>query len=70
MRRKNTIRVSWIPQKFASLGEVVKLKDDDEWSDGWVIESVGTTNELPTHIDKAVREHRKRTGDSLPKMEK
>jgi len=62
MRRKNAIRVSWIPQKFAKVGGIVKLKDD-EWSDGWAIESVGATGELPERIN-----HRKATGDLLPKI--
>ena len=68
MRRKNVIRTSWIPQKFAKVGRVVKLKDSDEWSDGWVVEWTGSTGELPEHTDKSIREHRKRTGDSLPKI--
>jgi len=63
MRRKNVFRTSWIPQKFAKAGGVVKLKDNGKWSDGWIVESVGSVGKLPERIN-----HRKATGDLLPKI--
>jgi hypothetical protein len=63
-------QVSWIPVKWASTGQVLKLKANNEWTDGWVVDSVGLDildqNEVPDS-HKAVKEHRKRTGDNLPK---
>ncbi len=65
-------RVSWIPEKFAEVGKVLKIKnDDDEWVDGWVVKSASrdTIDELPD-FGKSVRGHRGRTGDSMPKEKK
>jgi len=59
--------VSYIPEKFAKVGKVVKLKNDGEWDDGWVVKFAGDLVDEPPDIKKMVRVHRKRTGDSLPK---
>jgi hypothetical protein len=62
---------TYIPQQFAVIGRTLKLKGDDEiWVDGWVVERVGyTTVESDSVPDyrKAIRNHRKQTGDSLPR---
>jgi hypothetical protein len=63
---------SYIPQQFAKLGKTLKLKDDnDEWSDGWVVHCVGDTvvegDSVPDYR-KAIRSHRKQTGDSAPRL--
>jgi len=69
LRKKNTYQVSWIPAKFGKVGQVVKLKTkDDKWDDGWVVETAGEPDVLPDDSRKAIREHRKRTGDALPKI--
>lgn len=61
---------TFLPSKFAVMGGVVKLRNEDgDWDDGWVVKSVGATvNEdfLPDS-HKAIKEHRKKTGDSLKK---
>lgn len=33
--------VSWIPEKFSVLGKSLKLKDNDEWRDGFKVIFVG-----------------------------
>ena len=63
--------VSYIPQKFAKVGHVLRLKDDnDEWVDGWVVESAGSEivegDQIPDS-HKAIKSHRKATGDSTPR---
>lgn len=63
----NTKQISWIPKKFAVVGKGLKLKDEyDNWSYGWVVkEAFGEVDEK--HIPdwrKAIRNHRKSTGDS------
>lgn len=64
-------QVAWIPEKFAKAGNVIKIKNDDNtWVDGWVVKSFGETrieeDDLPdSHA--AVKSHRKRTGDAMPK---
>ncbi len=60
--------VSFLPEKYSRVGEVVKLKDDDgNWSDGWVVKSVGDVAENPPDWRMAIRRHKQNTGDSLPK---
>lgn len=36
--------VAWIPSKFAILGKILKIKEDDKtWSNGWVVKEVYST---------------------------
>lgn len=59
----NITTVSWIPEEFAHIDKYIKLKDNDEWVDGWKVEFVGTR--LPTKyvIDRSqeFKYHRKET---------
>ncbi len=60
-------QVAWIPSGFASMGRIVKIKQDDgSWVGGWEIVGVGSNeiDEVPD-INKMIRGHRKNTGDSL-----
>lgn len=36
------VHIAWIPEEFAKVGKVLKLKDpiSGEWDDGWVVQSV------------------------------
>lgn len=69
---KSTIsQVAWIPKKFSTVGGVIKIKnDDDTWTDGWVVKSVGSSEleerDLPDS-HQGIKGHRKRTGDALSK---
>jgi len=73
LRRKvktgHVIKVTYIPKKFAIVGSHVRLKDNDEWTNGWKVENVGPDvheDMLPdSHSD--IKGHRKMTGDSLRK---
>lgn len=61
---------SWIPEKYAVVGKVLRLRDEEGWQDGWVVESVGAfrvaDDDLPDpHHD--IKRHRRATGDSLPR---
>ena len=63
---------SYIPQEFAKVGSVLRLKDDEVgWVDGWVAECVGDVivegDQLPDS-HKAIKNHRKSTGDSVPRL--
>ena len=63
---------SYIPQQFAKLGKTLKLKDDNgQWSVGWVVDCVGACvveGERVPDYRKAIRNHRKKTGDSAPRL--
>lgn len=58
--------------QFAKLGKMLRLKDDSErWVDGWIVECVGDVivevESVPDYR-KAIRNHRKSTGDSTPRL--
>ena len=36
-----TYTTTWILEKFSQVGRPVRLKQDTEWEDGWVVSSVG-----------------------------
>lgn len=71
MERKTETSTSYltslVPVKYAKVGKVLKLKNIDKWSDGWVVKEVYEQVELPKDIRKIIKEHRIRTGDSSPK---
>jgi hypothetical protein len=68
--KNNVATVSYIPSEYAIVGKILKLKkDDDTWSDGWVVESAGALTSSPPDYRKDIRAHKKMTGDSLPKKE-
>ena len=64
-----TYTTTWLPEKFAEVGRILKLCNEyDRWDNGWKVMSVSEafiTN--PPDYRKSIREHKKRTGDSLPK---
>ena len=71
LEKGNSQQTSWIPKKFAKLDGVLKLKSEDgKWDNGWVVILVGTECEDTPDWRKSVRNHKKRTGDSLPKEPK
>lgn len=70
MQKKNTFQTSYIPEKFAILNKIVKLKEDGEWNDGWKVIAVSSLrhkdDDLPdSHAQ--IKWHRKTTGDSQKK---
>jgi hypothetical protein len=70
MTKNGSFQVSWIPEQFAVLGKVLKLRNDkdEEWDNGWVITCAGENRvDEPPYADAMIRGHRKNTGDSLPK---
>ncbi len=72
-RHGTSIQVSYIPTKFASKGNVIKLKKDNgEWEDGWVVDEIFGTPVVESTLPdwrKSIRSHRSTTGDSTPKGE-
>ena len=64
------VLMSFIPSKFAIAGRIVKIKDcNDEWEDGWQVVSMGAVvdEDFLPDSHKAIKQHRKDTGDALPK---
>lgn len=63
---------SYIPQRFATVGRKLKLKNDQGiWIDGWIVmwvsDHVVTSDDLPDS-HKAIKNHRKLSGDSWPRI--
>lgn len=62
---------SYLPDEFAREGKYLQLKDDyDRWDNGLLVTHASqhfTT--APPDYRKAIRGHKKMTGDSLPKRE-
>lgn len=70
--RKNTQdgfteTITWIPEKYAKLNEILKLKNNGIWDDGWLVVHVGQTKEEIPFYKILIRKHKQNTGDSLPK---
>jgi hypothetical protein len=61
---------SWIPETFAVTGRRLRIRDGEDWQEGWIVGYVGpyrvAAEDLPDPHDD-VKRHRRRTGDSLPK---
>ncbi len=68
LQKDNRSQVAWIPKKFATVDAILRIKQGEDWEDGWKVMKTHQTVEEPCHYTKAVRVHRKRTGDSEPKQ--
>jgi hypothetical protein len=64
-------QTTWIPEPFACVGKILKLKDaNGQWEDGWQVEQASQTRlaeDMLFDSHQGIRSHRKATGDSLPK---
>ena len=46
LKRDNTETVSWIPEKYAKVGSILKLKNNNgDWVDDWAVLSAGSLME-------------------------
>jgi hypothetical protein len=72
LRRGNCHQTSWLPEKFAAVGKVLRLRNAAHWEEGWLVEEVGShrlpESQLPDW-HREIKGHRKATGDSLPRSE-
>jgi hypothetical protein len=61
------VLVSWIPEAFAQVGRVLKLKDAGGWDDGWVVREVWASR-LPAaqvpDFHELSKAHLRATGDA------
>jgi len=69
LQQGNTTYVAWLPEKHCKIGHRVSIKKGEEWTEPWTVILVasGKTADPPDYR-KAIRGHRKSTGDSLPKL--
>ncbi len=71
LRKGNTCRTTWLPSCYAVVGATLQLRDDEEWTDGWVVEetsknSLDEVNLPDSH--RQIKAHRKNTGDSQKRV--
>lgn len=62
------VMVSWIPDRFAMVNKVLRLRDEDKvWDDGWVVRVVGSgrrhEDDLPDFHELS-KAHLRATGDA------
>lgn len=59
LRKGDNIQVSWIPEKFAEVGRVLRLKEDN----GWVVQRVDSKmpENMMVYMRDEYRHHRKVT---------
>jgi hypothetical protein len=70
LRNGNRTTLSWIPERFAVPGKVLRLqRHDGAWDHGWVVEAAYSRCAEDQLLDphRAIRRHRRNTGDDLPK---
>lgn len=58
LKKNSTTTTSWIPEKFAKKGKVLKLKDSGIWSDGWEIQRVGSKRILENEVRERSQDYR------------
>lgn len=70
VRRGNAIRLTWIPAEYAVEGRNLRLRDNGKWSEGWLVVSVYPDTEriVAGSPRRDIRNHRRATGDSLPRL--
>lgn len=52
LMRENEHHMAWLPEKFAVVGKVIGIKnDDDTWQEGW--EVVGVSGEIKKTSEEA-----------------
>lgn len=51
--------VEWLPEKFCSLGKLLKLKEGESWTGPWKIEKVYPRRKSIKEVDERSRDHLK-----------
>ena len=55
------MHVAWIPSEFAIEGNILKIKENGEWEEGWNVTGVGFTKDdtVLVEMHRVVRNHRR-----------
>jgi len=69
LRKRQSVQIAWIPTRFAMLGRVLRIRSEDSWSTGWCVSALyrEVDESLLPDAHRSIREHRKSTGDTLPR---
>lgn len=71
LQKGDVFQVTFLPDKFAKINGLVKLKSGPDWVDGWKVIRVSPIRVHENHLPDShsgIKSHRKKTGDSLPKL--
>ena len=72
LRNGSRHMTSWLPDRFARKGAVLKLRNHEgEWDNGWLVEDAGDRllpEELLPDSHEAIKRHRKASGDAEPRL--
>ena len=55
MRKKNTIDVAWIPEKFAIVGKYLRIGDDN----GWKVEIVSSVTQTDQENNERSQDYKR-----------
>jgi len=61
-------QTTWLPEQFARLGQMLRLREKDVWMDGWQVTQVSDVRfaeSLLPDAHEAIKSHRAATGDSM-----
>lgn len=59
VKDRKDFKTTWIPEKFAEVGKVLKLKDDaGNWEDGWLVIKV-YSRKPSKEVDAKSQEYKK-----------
>lgn len=59
LRRGNIQTTLWLPEKYAVKGGVVTLKQDGQWVDGWLVESVSEVSMPCAEVRERSQDYKK-----------
>jgi hypothetical protein len=70
LQKKNTFQTSYIPEEFAVMNKIIKLRDNNVWDDGWKVIAVSSSRHADDNLPdshSSIKAHRRATGDSQRK---
>ncbi len=55
LKKDNRTQIAWIPEKFATPGQVLRVKDRGTWEDGWLVAHTFQRVERPLNLERTRR---------------
>ena len=66
LQKESQSTTSWIPEQFAHLGNVIKLKNkNDGWDDGWKVVGIGIRQAEDLVLDNSQDYKRQRAASDI-----
>ncbi len=57
LEKNKTVQVAWVPEEFARIGQVLQIKENNQWENGWAVAEVWT-RKSETFVLGHERDHR------------